>query len=91
MSRENIKIKELEELTKLQLPSDEWKMVRADIKFERRGMEGEWASVVWDYSNSTFYVKTNKCTVYSDDSNALLEAISLMNAVNNIMNKESIK
>ena len=50
-------------LDTVNLPSSEWYIAKAEIKFERKGLEGEWATVIWDDMNNTFYVKTNKAIV----------------------------
>ncbi len=87
--RKNVSVKTLAQLERVNLPSDEWKLMRAEIKFERRGVLGEWASVVWDSGNNVFYVSTNKCIVYPDDQKALNEAMALMNKVNKIVNENN--
>jgi hypothetical protein len=69
----------------------EWSMIRAEIQFERKGVLGEWATVIWDPGNAVFYVKTNKAIVYPDDTPALLEAVNLMNKANEIVHPRSTK
>lgn len=72
-------------LDTVKLPSGEWSIARAEIRFERKGVLGEWATVIWDDMNDTFYVKTNKAIVYEDDVPALKEAIDLMKSANEAM------
>ena len=83
-----IKPLELEQIAKLhdvKLPNNKWRLVRADVEFVRDGVLGEWAQVIFDSLNNTFYVKTNKCIVYPEDRQPLDEAMDLMDKINKII------
>lgn len=71
-------------LSEIELPSDQWEMIGLEISFKRKGVLGDFATVVWDDMNAVFYTKTNKAIVYPDDVLALSEALSLMKKVNTI-------
>lgn len=79
------------QLSELPLPSDQWEMIGLEISFKRKGVLGEWATVIWDDMNAIFYVKTNKAIVYPDDVQALTEALSLMKDANGIARPATYK
>jgi hypothetical protein len=85
MKPKDLSLAKVQALSQLALP-EHWKCVRAEIKFEREGHLGEWATVVYDGHNNTFYVQTNKAIVYQNDTPALEEAIALMREANTIIN-----
>lgn len=82
---EDLSLATVQKLQELKLPSGEWHCVKAEISFERRGILGEWATVIYDASNNTFYVQMNKAIVYQNDCPALEEAIKLMRKANEII------
>lgn len=82
---EDLSLATVQQLQGLKLPSGEWRCVKAEICFERKGVLGEWAIVIYDSHNNTFYVKTNKAIVYQNDCPALEEAIKLMRKANEII------
>lgn len=83
----DITVAKVQKLQDIKLP-DEWKVVRAEIKFERSGHLGEYASVIYDSRNKTFYVATNKAIVYPGDEKALQEALTLMKKANDIIHTQ---
>lgn len=88
MKKQPVKIalEKQKKLSEMELPSGEWSVVEMEVRFIRKGQEGEWASVVYDASNDTFYVKTNKAIVYPGDEPALQEALDLMKRANKVIN-----
>ena len=74
----------VKKLASVNLPP-KWGIMRLEVKFVRQGLLGEYASVIYDPSNSCFYVKTNKSIVYPGDEKALLEAIEIMHNSNTIL------
>lgn len=88
MAWKTIKVKDIKALESIKLPSKKWSVIRAEITFERDGCLGDWAQVVYDGMNDVFYVKTNKCIVYSGDEGPLQEALKLMNIANRIIKKK---
>lgn len=88
MKTKKIDINKLAELENIKLPNEKWSLLRAEIEFKREGYLEEFATVVYDSRNATFYVKTNKAIVYPGDEPALKEALELMHKANKIINSE---
>lgn len=88
MKLKQISIKTLADLQKVKLPGSGWSVARLEVLYERKGQLGEWATVVYDTRNETFYVHTNKAIVYESDSKTMLEAISLMKQVNKVLKRK---
>lgn len=81
MKREEISLEIAKQLEQFPLP-ERWTLRRIEMRFEREGMGDEWASLIWDDFHSTFYLQTNKATVYPEQVSVLTEGIELMGKVN---------
>jgi len=88
MDKKELLIEQVERLRKMRLPAS-WKVAKLDVVFERQGVHNEWASVIYDDMNKTFYVKTNKSIVYPSEKKATKEAIKIMERANTILHETS--
>jgi len=74
----------IKKLRNIKLP-DKWSVCKLDVTFERDGVSGGYATVIYDYRNDVFYVKTNKCIIYPEDINSVQEGIEIMKRANGII------
>lgn len=87
--RKEILLEQADELRKLKLPP-KWEVSKLDVTFRRSGFMEDYAEVIYDSTNKTFYVKTNKSIVYPDEVQTMKQAIGVMNKANAIINEVKV-
>jgi hypothetical protein len=83
-------LEDVDRLRKIKLPPG-WEVAKLDVVFERRGILGEYATVIFDARNGEFYVNGNKYIVYPEDKKALIEAVNIMNKANSIIKRKYVR
>lgn len=94
MKKEKTKRKELlidqaDDLRKMRLPIN-WEVSKLEVTFRRKGFMEDYAEVIYDSMNKTFYVKTNKSIVYPGDTKTMNEAMEVMRKANNIIKQVKV-
>lgn len=89
MKKKELLIDQADDLRRVKLPP-EWNVSKIEVTFRRRGFLENYAEVIYDSTNKTFYVKTNKSIVYPNEVNTMREAIGIMKKANDIIKETKI-
>lgn len=81
-----LKLEQVDRLSKMKLPEG-WEATKLEVSFERKNIDGEWAKVIYDARNDTFYVHHNRGYLYPHEVKMMEESIEIMNEANQIIKK----
>ena len=82
-------IDQADDLRKIKPPPN-WEVSKLDVTFRRKGFCEDYAEVIYDSMNKTFYIKTDKSIIYPSNVNTTQEAIEVMKKANNVIKKIKI-
>lgn len=88
-NRTELLIDQESELRKLKLPP-KWSVAKIEVTFKRSGFCEDYAEVIYDSLNKTFYIRTDRSIIYPSNLKTTQEAIRVMNKANRVIKTTNV-